>query len=343
MNILITGGAGYIGSHTIIEILEHTDWTPISVDDLRSSSIKTYERIERISGKKVAHYEIDLTDRAATARVFEENDIHGVIHFAALKTVPESVSKPTLYYKNNINSLANILELQIAHSVRPHIFSSSCSVYGNAEVERVTEQTPLRRAESPYAQTKVIGERILQDLVRSNDQMKVIALRYFNPVGAHESGLIGESPLGVPDNLVPYITQTAIGERDSLTVFGNDYPTRDGTCVRDYVHVSDIASAHVLAMQRLLSDQQQEAMDIINLGTGTGSTVKEMIEAFEKVNGLNLPHTYGARRAGDVMAVYADRSRAAERLGWRPERDLAEMMRSAWQWQKQLSAEKESN
>lgn len=337
MNILITGGAGYIGSHTIIEILEQTDWTPISVDDHRNSSAVSYARIEQITGKKVKQYPIDLNNAHAVQSIFEENQLDGVIHFAALKMVGESVKEPLLYYQNNLNSLINVLKAQQDYGVNNHIFSSSCSVYGNAEDPCVTEETPLAHAESPYANTKVIGERILQDLVVQDPNMQVIALRYFNPVGAHSSGLNGEMPNGVPNNLVPFITQTAIGKRESLTIFGKDYETRDGTCIRDYVHVSDIANAHIQAMRLLLEGKNEQPLEVINLGTGNGVSVKECVESFERVNGVSLPYTYGPRRAGDVVAVFADASKAERLLGWKATRDIDEMMRSAWAWEQELS------
>ncbi len=339
MNILITGGAGYIGSHTIIEILEQTDWTPISVDDHRNSSPESYKRIEKITGQPVKSYDCDLNDAAAVQAIFQENTFHGVIHFAALKMVGESVEQPLLYYQNNLNALINVLKAQQDHDVKHHIFSSSCSVYGNAKDPCVTEETSLAPAESPYANTKVIGEHILHDLVRQDPSMQVIALRYFNPVGAHNSGLIGEVPNGVPNNLVPFITQTAIGKRKSLTIFGDDYDTRDGTCIRDYVHVSDIASAHVQAMRFLFEGKNERSLETINLGTGNGVSVKECVESFERVNDISLTFRYGPRRAGDVVAVYADASKAERLLGWRAERELDEMMRSAWAWEQHFSRE----
>lgn len=338
MNILVTGGAGYIGSHTIIEILEQTDWTPISVDDHRNSSPDAYARIEEVSGKKVKSYEIDLSQTDGIGQIFKDQKIDGVIHFAALKMVGESVDRPLLYYQNNVNSLVNVLSAQKKHGIKHHIFSSSCSVYGNSKNALVTEDTPLERAESPYAYTKVLGERILEDLAVTDPLMNIIALRYFNPVGAHESGRIGELPIGVPNNLVPYITQTAIGLRDSLTIFGDDYETRDGTCIRDYVHVSDIANAHVKALKYLFDRKNNTPMEIINLGTGNGISVKETVESFERVNGLKLPHHYGPRRAGDVVAVYADPSKAKRLLGWSADRSVDEMMRSAWAWEQHYAA-----
>jgi UDP-glucose 4-epimerase len=337
MNILVTGGAGYIGSHTIIDIIEQTDWTPISVDNFQNSTPKTYERIKQITNREILSYDIDLTDIDSARRIFEENKIDGVIHFAALKSVPASVRTPLKYYKNNLNSLMNIVALQEEFDVPNFIFSSSCSVYGNPDVRQVTEDTPIGKTESPYAETKVAGERILSDVAAKGTNLKMIALRYFNPVGAHPSGLNGELPLGVPDNLVPYITQTAIGEREKLTIFGNDYDTKDGTCVRDYIHVCDIANAHVKALNHLFSGGQKKTMEVINLGTGKGVTVKECVDAFIEVSGVDLNFEYGPRRDGDVIAVYANCERSSQLLNWSAKKDLKEMMSSAWRWQQHLS------
>jgi UDP-glucose 4-epimerase len=341
MKILITGGAGYIGSHTIIEILENTNWEVISIDNYSSSSEKTYQRIERITGKKIKYYNIDLTNLSLTDKVFEENsDIAGIIHFAAFKSVPESVENPLLYYHNNLNSLINILKCQAKYNIPNLIFSSSCSVYGNLDELPVTENTPLNKPESPYAYTKQIGEKIVDDFIKINSRLKAISLRYFNPVGAHKSGLNGEVPIARPNNLVPYITQTAIGKLEQLTVFGVDYTTTDGTCIRDYVHVCDIASAHVKALQKLVEDKNFEHHSIINLGTGVGVSVLDAINAFEKVSSQKLNYKIGPRRAGDVEAIYANNNKAKELLNWTPKYNIDEMMLSAWLWEQNLNKEK---
>lgn len=338
MKILITGGAGYIGSHTIIEILENTNWEVISIDNYSSSSEKTYQRIEKITGKKVTYYNIDLTDLSLTEKVFAENtDIAGIIHFAAFKSVPESVENPLMYYHNNLNSLINILKCQAKYNIPNLIFSSSCSVYGNLTELPVTETTPLNKPESSYAYTKQIGEKMVDDFIKTNANLKAISLRYFNPVGAHKSGLNGEVPIARPNNLVPYITQTAIGKLEQLTVFGGDYATNDGTCIRDYVHVCDIASAHVKALQKLVEDKNFEQHSIINLGTGVGVSVLGAIKAFEKVSNQKLNYKIGPRRAGDVEAIYANNTKAKELINWTPKFNIDEMMLSAWLWEQNLN------
>jgi len=341
MKILITGGAGYIGSHTIIEILENTNWEVISIDNYSSSSEKTYQRIERITGKKIKYYNVDLTNLSLTDKVFEENsDIAGIIHFAAFKSVPESVENPLLYYHNNLNSLINILKCQTKYNIPNLIFSSSCSVYGNLDELPVTENTPLNKPESPYAYTKQIGEKIVDDFIKINTTLKAISLRYFNPVGSHKSGLNGEVPIARPNNLVPYITQTAIGKLEQLTVFGGDYTTSDGTCIRDYVHVCDIASAHVKALQKLVDKPDFENHSIINLGTGVGVSVLDAINAFEKISSQKLNYKIGPRRTGDVEAIYANNNKAKELLNWTPKYNIDEMMLSAWLWEQNLNKEK---
>lgn len=338
MKVLITGGAGYIGSHSIIEIFDKTDWQLLSLDNYSNSSPRTYERISDITERKVNHVELDLTDAEALLALFEKERFDGVMHFAALKAVGESVDRPLHYYKNNVNGLINLIEAMTKFEVEHMLFSSSCTVYGNNADLPVTEKSKAGVAESPYGWTKVMGEQILQDAAAKGD-IKVLALRYFNPVGAHHSGCIGELPMGVPNNLVPYVTQTAAGKRDQLTIFGNDYETRDGTCIRDYVHVSDIARAHVLGLERLLGGEQKERFDFINLGTGNGVSVKEVVTAFEQVNQVDLPHVYGPRRSGDVVSMYADNSKAKDLLNWSPEFGLEEMMSSAWKWQQHLDQE----
>ncbi len=338
MKILITGGAGYIGSHTIIEILENTDWEVISIDNFSNSSEQNYDRIQQITGKKIKHYAIDLKDLAATETVFSENpDIIGVIHFAAHKAVGESVEQPLMYYDNNLNSLKNILTCQEKYKVPYLIFSSSCSIYGNVAELPVTEKSAIAKAESPYAYTKIIGETMINDMSMISDTLKAISLRYFNPVGAHPSGLIGELSIHKPNNLVPFITQTAIGKQESLTVFGKNYDTRDGTCIRDYIHVSDIANAHILALQHLIINNKNLPHDIINVGTGVGSTVLEVINAFEKVSNEKLNYTIGNKRAGDVGAIFANNEKAKQLLNWEPKRNIDDMMSSAWKWEKHLS------
>lgn len=337
MKILVTGGAGYIGSHTIIEILQNTDWDVLSADNYSNSRPETYERIKRITGKDIKNYKVDLSDLDSTEKIFEENkDIKGIIHFAAFKAVGESVEKPLEYYNNNLNSLSNILKCQQKYDVPNLIFSSSCSVYGNLKELPVTENTELPQAESPYAYTKQIGEVMIADFLKVNKNLKSIALRYFNPVGAHHTGLNGEMSITKPNNLVPFITQTAIGKQEVLTVFGNDYSTSDGTCIRDYIHVSDIAEAHVIALKKLLVESDFPNYDVINLGTGKGVTVLEAIKAFEKVSGMKLNYKIGKRREGDVEAIYADNTKAKTVLGWEAKKSIDEMMLSAWKWEQYL-------
>lgn len=338
MDVLITGGAGYIGSHTIIEILSNTDWNPISVDNYHNSSADTYARIEEITGKKIKFYDIDLKDANELKYVFTENDIKGIIHFAAYKAVPESVEKPFEYYDNNVNSLLNVLRYQKEFDVPYFIFSSSCSVYGATTELPVTEKTPIGQTESPYAYTKVVGEHIITDVAAGTPNLQYIALRYFNPVGAHTTGLIGELPYGVPNNLVPFITQTAIGIREQLTIFGDDYDTKDGTCVRDYIHVSDIADAHVLALKYLLEGKNEGNFDVFNLGTGCGVSVMEAVKAFEATSGQNLNYKMGPRRPGDIPKIYANSEKAFNKLGWKAEKTIEEMMASAWKWQQHIGS-----
>ncbi|MEM9983926.1 MAG: UDP-glucose 4-epimerase GalE [Bacteroidota bacterium] len=336
--ILITGGTGYIGSHTAIEILTQGKYDLISIDNQVNSSLSTVDRIEKISGKPFKNYSIDLCDRAAVREVFETNpDLVGVIHFAALKAVGESVEQPLRYYKNNFNSLINILEACEDFGVNNFIFSSSCSVYGNIDQLPVTEETPTSITESPYAETKLEGERIIKDFTRISEKVQCIALRYFNPVGAHESGLNGEDPINKPNNLVPVITRTAAGMIAQMTVFGGDYPTRDGTCIRDYIHVTDIALAHLLAMDYLLEGKNTDQYERFNLGSGSGTTVLEAIDAFEKASNVKLNYVIGDRRPGDVVAIYSDSSLAKDQLGWEAKYGIDEMMDSAWRWQQQIT------
>jgi UDP-glucose 4-epimerase len=340
MKILITGGAGYIGSHTILEVFSQTSWEVISADNFLRSTSKTFERIKSISGKQVNNYNVDLCNLERTKKIFIENpDIQGVIHFAALKSVPESVANPDLYFYNNNESLKNILTCIKEYRVKNFIFSSSCAVYGNIDELPVNEETPRQKAQSPYAQTKQEGERILEEFSKQNPDIHSIALRYFNPVGAHISAKIGETPIGQPDNIVPAITQTAIGKLNQFNVFGNDYKTRDGSCVRDYIHVSDIAYAHVLALQSLFDGKISNNFEIINLGTGNGVTVLEAIKAFEKASGKKLNYKIAPRRNGDVEAIYSDSSKAKKILNWTPKYNIEQMMATAWQWQLNLSNE----
>ena len=332
--VLVTGGCGYIGSHTIIDLLEN-GFEVVSIDNLVRSKSLTIDRIEKITGTKIKNYVVDLCDFEATKAVFvAEPNIEGIIHFAALKSVPESVEKPLLYYKNNIESLVNLLQLANEFSIKSFVFSSSCSVYGNATDLPVTEQTPLTEAVSPYAHTKQIGEAIIKAQAKKSNT-KFILLRYFNPVGAHESGQIGEDTTDVITAVVPRITGTAIGKFPLFTVLGTDYPTRDGSCIRDYIHVMDIANAHTKALEYAAQEKNSE-VEIFNLGTGNGVTVLEAIQSFERVGGQKLNYKLGDRRAGDVVAIYADNQKAVTQLGWQIRRDLDTMMRTAWVWEQKM-------
>ena len=336
--ILVTGGTGYIGSHTILQILRNTSFEPISIDNYSRSFENTLDRIETITGKRVKNYAVDLKDLEATERVFEENDdIVGIIHFAAYKSVGESVEEPIMYYDNNFGSLLNVLKCCVKYKVSNFIFSSSCSVYGNVEKLPVTEETPIQQTESPYAHTKKVGEEMIQNFAHKYKEINTIPLRYFNPVGADVSGLNGENTPDKPNNLVPVITRTAIGLQESMMVFGDDYATRDGSCVRDYIHVLDIADAHILAMQYLLEGKNSSNFETFNLGTGNGVSVLEAIAAFEKASGTALNYRLVARRPGDVEAIYSDSSKAKDILGWVPKYDINDMMSTAWTWQQELA------
>lgn len=333
--ILVTGGLGYIGSHTVVELI-NAGFEPVIVDDLSNSQPKILEQIAKIAGKRPVFHELDLSDENAVRNLATaEPDIAGVIHFAAFKAVGESVQQPLKYYRNNIYSLINLLESYYGKPVN-FVFSSSCTVYGQPDELPVTEQAPIKPAQSPYGNTKQIAEEILFDTVAAGSPYKVIALRYFNPVGAHESALIGELPIGVPQNLVPFITQTAIGKREKLTVFGDDYNTKDGSCVRDYIHVVDLAKAHVAAL-RLMEKNEFKGYDVFNIGTGNGNTVLEIINAFERVTGEKLNYVIGPRRAGDVEKVWGNVSKAEEKLHWKAELGIDSMMSSAWAWEKYIS------
>ena len=335
--VLVTGGAGYIGSHTLVDLIEK-GFEVISIDNFSRSFEHSLDGVEKITGKRVQNYNIDLCDAEAVREVFEQNkDIEGVIHFAAYKSVPESVEHPLRYYKNNMNSLYNILDCCKAFSIKNFVFSSSCSVYGNPNELPVTEATPLQKAECAYAATKQMGEVVLEDLA-NRFGMKSMALRYFNPVGAHESAHIGERSPDKPNNLLPIVTQTAAGIMDKMYVWGSDYDTRDGSCIRDYIHVMDIANAHSKALQYLLSEEQDiPSYQVLNLGSGNGVSVLEIINSFEKISGQKLNYEMGPRRAGDVMAVYADNTKAVELLDWHVRYNTDDMMRTAWAWQKTLS------
>lgn len=335
--ILVTGGAGYIGSHTVVELIQE-GFEVVIIDDLSNSQAQVIDRIEEISGTKVPLHVFDLCDKDRLDDFFRaEGAFDGIIHFAAKKAVGESVEKPLLYYHINIASLVNLLQSQKDHHIPNFVFSSSCTVYGQPDKLPVSESTPRKDAESPYGNTKKISEDIIRDFARVNPDRRTIALRYFNPVGAHESGLIGELPSGIPNNLMPFISQTAIGLRDQLKVFGGDYPTKDGSAVRDYIHVVDLAKAHVVSMKRLIDGKQKSNYEFFNLGTGSGLTVLEVIKAFEEVNDVKVNYQIVDRRAGDVVQIYADTQFANEELGWKTKRGLSEMVASAWKWEQHLA------
>jgi len=334
--ILVTGGLGFIGSHTVVE-LQIKGYEVIIIDDLSNSTLDILDRITSITNNRPEFEEIDLKDKSKVKSFFQKySDVIGVIHFAASKAVGESLEKPLMYYENNISSLVYLLK-QLKTS--NFIFSSSCTVYGQADSLPITEDAPVKKAESPYGNTKQIGEEILQDVCSNNESFNAISLRYFNPIGAHESAKIGELPIGVPQNLVPFITQTAIGIREQLSVFGDDYPTNDGTCIRDYIHVVDLAKAHVIALERLLDQKGQSNYETFNLGTGKGSSVLEVIESFNRVSGKKLNYKIVSRRDGDIVAAYADTKKANKILGWQAESSLDEAMMSAWKWEQQIRNE----
>ena len=336
--VLVTGGCGYIGSHTIVDLIDN-GFEVVSVDNFSNSDQKALDGIQEITGKTVKNYNVDLTDLEGTRNIFKENsDIQGIIHFAALKSVGESVSMPLEYFQNNLNSLLNLLQCVKEFEVSNFIFSSSCSVYGNAKDLPVTETTPWQEAESPYARTKQMGENMIKDFAHAHSATNFVILRYFNPGGAHESAIIGEAPIVVASNLVPVITETAIGKRNEMMVFGDDYDTRDGSCIRDYIHVMDLANAHTKSMQFAINSQQESNYEIFNLGIGEGVTVLEAIRAFEKVTGKQLNYKIADRREGDVVAIYANNDHASQKLGWNPQRNIEDIMKTAWAWELRRSA-----
>lgn len=339
--ILVTGGTGFIGSHTVVE-LQQTGYNVVIIDNLSNSKADVVDGIEKITGIRPAFENVDCCDMKSMENVFNKyNSIKGIIHFAASKAVGESVQKPLLYYRNNILSLINILELMSQHGVKGIIFSSSCTVYGQPSPENlpVTENAPIQKALSPYGNTKQINEEIIQDYIHSGAPIKSLILRYFNPIGAHPTAHIGELPNGVPMNLIPFVTQTAIGIRKQLKIFGNDYNTPDGTCIRDYIYVVDLAKAHVKAMERILEDKGTDSVEIFNIGTGRGVSTLEVVEGFEKATGVKVNWEYAPRREGDIEKVWADPAKANNVLGWKAETSLEDTLRSAWKWQVKLDEE----
>jgi UDP-glucose 4-epimerase len=334
--ILVTGGCGYIGSHTVVELIEN-NFEVLIIDDLSNSNKETISNIQKITGVKPTFYACDLKEIHTVRNILKENkDIEATIHFAAYKAVGESVAKPLLYYQNNLVSLINILITQLEIGTTNFIFSSSATVYGNPKTLPITEENETKRPFSPYGNTKKIAEEVLEDLSKANKDCNITSLRYFNPIGAHKSGLIGELPNGIPNNLMPYITQTAIGLREKLSVYGNDYPTPDGTPIRDYIHVVDLAKAHVKALKRQLQNKQEENFEVFNLGTGKGYSVLEVIKTFEEVSNRKLNYEIVERRDGDVPKLYADAKLAEEKLEWKANKSLEEMIASAWQWEQKV-------
>lgn len=339
--ILVTGGTGFIGSHTTVELIQN-GYNVVIVDDLSNSNASVVDGIEKITGVRPEFEKVDCCDYAAMENVFEKHKgISGIIHFAASKAVGESVQKPLLYYRNNINSLINLLELMPKHGVKGIIFSSSCTVYGQPSAENlpVTEEAPMQKALSPYGNTKQVNEEIIQDYIHSGAPIKSIILRYFNPIGSHPSALIGELPNGVPMNLIPFVTQTAIGIRKELKIFGNDYNTPDGTCIRDYIDIMDLAKAHVKAMERILNENGTDPVEVFNIGTGKGLSTLQIVEGFEKATGVKLNWHYAPRREGDIEKVWANPHKANTVLGWKASVDIEDTLRSAWKWQQKLRAD----
>lgn len=335
--ILITGGAGYIGSHTAVELV-NSGFEPIIIDDLSNSNSDVIDRLEEITGKRLPFYLGDCSDRRLLDKIAAEHELSGVIHFAAFKAVGESTKLPLKYYHNNVGSLVVLLDFMKDKGIKDLVFSSSCTVYGQADELPVTEETPRKDAESPYGNTKKICEDILKDFVASKPGMRVISLRYFNPIGAHPTSKIGELPSGVPSNLVPFVTQVAAGIREKVTIFGDDYDTIDGTCVRDYIHVVDLADAHVKALA-FLEKQPIDSHEVFNVGTGNGNTVLEVIQTFERVNDLKLNYQIGPRRPGDVVKIWADTQKINKVLGWYPKFTLEDSLRDSWNWEKGLRRE----
>jgi UDP-glucose 4-epimerase len=336
MKVLVTGGLGYIGSHTVVE-LQNEGFEVIIIDDLSNSTVKVLDGISSITGISPQFLELDLKVKKDVEEFFsKQNDLVGVIHFAANKAVGESVENPLLYYENNINTLVYVLKEVIGLEQQNFIFSSSCTVYGETDKLPISENAPIIPAQSPYGNTKQVGEEIIRDTCKVNDSLNAISLRYFNPIGAHPTAEIGELPIGVPQNLVPFITQTAIGKREQLSVFGGDYPTSDGTCVRDYIHIVDLAKAHVAALKRLLHNKNNSNYEVFNIGTGKGSSVLEVINSFEKVSGLKLNYKIVNRREGDVTAIFAETKKANDVLGWQAELTLDDALNSAWKWEQKI-------
>ena len=338
--ILVTGGTGYIGSHTTVELI-NAGFDVVIIDNLSNSNREVLDGIEAITGVRPAFIEGDVNDLSTLDCIFQAYPgIEGIINFAASKAVGESVQKPLLYYRNNLNSLMNLLEMVEKYNVKGFVFSSSCTVYGEPDVNPVTEESPIKPATSPYGNTKQISEEIITDTIRSGANFNAIILRYFNPVGAHPSALIGELPLGVPQNLIPYLTQTAIGIRKELSVFGNDYDTPDGSCIRDFINVVDLAKAHVIAVKRMIEGKSLDCIEIFNLGTGNGVSVLELIDTFESATGVKVPHKIVGRREGDIEKVWANPKKANDVLGWVADTPLADTMVSAWKWQQHLAEKK---
>ena len=333
--VLVAGGAGYIGSHTTVELIA-AGYDVVIADNLSNSEMRAVEGVRKITGIEVPFVQVDCCDREAFRKVFEQYDFDSAIHFAASKAVGESVEKPMLYYRNNLTSLMNLIDLMHEFGRHNIVFSSSCTVYGEPDKQPVTEQTPRKPATSPYGNTKQMSEDILRDSMKAFAGMKGIALRYFNPIGAHPSALIGELPRGVPQNLVPYVTQTAAGIRECLSVFGDDYPTPDGSCIRDYIDVTDLAKAHVAAIGRMVNGKSKSEYEVFNIGTGRGVSVLELVKGFERVTGVKLNYRIAPRRAGDIIAIWADPTLANTELGWKAERPLDETLASAWKWQQSL-------
>jgi len=334
--ILVTGGLGYIGSHVVVE-LQKMEFEVVIIDDLSNSSLEVLDRIVEITGIKPGFEKIDLKEKRSVIKFFNRHsDLDGIIHFAASKAVGESVNDPLKYYENNFHSLVYLLQELNKLASPKLIFSSSCTVYGQADKLPITENSSIKEAESPYGNTKIVGEQIIKDCCNANASLQTIILRYFNPIGAHASANIGELPIGVPQNLVPFVTQTGIGLREKLSIFGNDYPTPDGTCIRDYIHVVDLAKAHVVAIKRLLEKKNRTNHEFFNIGTGKGSSVLEVVEAFEAISGIKLNYVFKDRRAGDIVSAFADTTKANNVLGWKSEFSLKDALASAWKWEKKI-------